>query len=422
MELLSPAGTGEKARVAFRYGADAVYIGIPGLSLRAGAEPLPDPDQLWALKEEFPRGRVYGAVNRFFHQRDLAVLKDRIPLLRELPLDALIISDPGLVETIREGLPEMELHLSTQANCTNAAAARLYRALGFSRIVAARELTLAEISEIHDAVPDLEIELFVHGAMCMAYSGRCFLSREMSNRSANAGDCAHSCRWHYAVVEEKRPGEYYPVEAGAEHTAIFSARDLMLLDDLNAIHEAGVTAIKIEGRMKSALYTAVTTRAYRAALDGEPCLHQWRSELFTIPHRPYTRGFLVSDESVHDPALEASSPEYRLMGVIGRLTETDDAASGPIHAVDVRNSISRDDTVDILLPDGTIVPEQRLDLRDETGAPLQKIVRGKPAFLALPETVRHMDAELGMIRARPGHRDHPAEATAKISRSVASCR
>ncbi|POR01802.1 hypothetical protein AU468_07555 [Alkalispirochaeta sphaeroplastigenens] len=394
MELLSPGGTEEKARLAFLYGADAVYLGVPGFSLRAGAEPDLNRQSLQNLKRDFPRGRLYGALNRFVLQKDLGRLREVLQELRTAPLDALIVADPGLLEPVRSILPGIELHLSTQANCTNAGAARLYHKLGFSRIVPARELTLSEIREISDAVPELELEVFVHGAMCMAYSGRCFLSQEMTGRSANQGDCAHSCRWHYAVVEEQRPGEYYPVEQEENHLAIFSARDLMLLDALQEIRRAGVTAIKIEGRMKSALYTAITTRAYRAALEGTPDAPQWREELFRLPHRPYSGGFLLEDQAVHEPALESRGAGYRLMAILGNAPE------GAPLPLTVKNTLYRETPTDLLLPDGTITPLTSLDLRDSEGNALNRATQKPASYLAPPQELAKQHLEGGILRSR----------------------
>lgn len=402
MELLAPAGNAEKSRIALRFGADAIYFGIPGFSLRAGAEQPLNPEHLRALKQRFPRRRIYGALNRYIHQNELRNLAATLEMLQDLPVDALILSDIGLIESVRSALPAIELHLSTQANCTNAAAARLYRDLGFSRIVPARELTLDEVREIHHAVPELEIELFVHGAMCMAYSGRCFLSAEMTGRSANAGDCAHSCRWHYAVVEEKRPGEYYPLEQDEQYLAIFSSRDLMLIDHLEEIRQAGVAAVKIEGRMKSALYTAISTRAYRAALDGEAIAGRWRRELFNLPHRAYTTGFLKEDPAVHDAAHGSSGAQYRLMGIVGAPLDGRRERAG--YRLTVKNTLTRHDLVDILLPDGTITTVAGLDLRDEAGMPVAQVVQGKPAHLLPPPETGGRDLADGIIRFRHPHR------------------
>ncbi|SIQ71892.1 putative protease [Alkalispirochaeta americana] len=393
MELLSPGGTKEKARLALLYGADAVYLGIPGFSLRAGAEPDLDHQALRDLKKDFPQRRLYGALNRFVLQKDMGRLKESLQELRAAPLDALIVADAGLLEPIRSILPEIELHLSTQANCTNSGAARLYHQMGFSRIVPARELTLPEIREIKDAVPDLELEVFVHGAMCMAYSGRCFLSQEMTGRSANQGDCAHSCRWHYAVVEEQRPGEYYPVQQDQDYLAIFSARDLMLLDALQEIRTAGVSAIKIEGRMKSALYAAIATRAYRTALDQTPDAPRWREELFRLPHRPYSGGFLLEDRTVHEPARESGGAGYRLMAILG------EAPRGEPVPLTVKNTVYRDTRTDLLLPNGSITPLKELDLRDSAGHLLERATQKPASYLAPPAELAGQDLRGGILRS-----------------------
>ncbi|MFW6229061.1 MAG: peptidase U32 family protein, partial [Alkalispirochaeta sp.] len=367
MELLSPAGSVEKLRIAYRYGADAAYIGIGGFSLRSTADSVfvrdaPDDGggtpvdhaariaELEQLKRLDGRPRkLYGALNLFAHEHDLRELPRILETLRAYPLDALILADIGLIEPIRRVMPDIDLHLSTQANCTNSAAARLYHRLGFSRIVAARELSLDDIRSIRDAVPDLEVEVFVHGAMCMSYSGRCFLSTMMTGRSANRGDCAHSCRWNYAITEEKRPGEYYPIEEDRRFSTILSSRDLMLYDYLDELYDAGVTAVKIEGRMKSALYAAVTTGAYRFRIDAvDPARdHQWRRLLHALSHREYTAGFLFNDETVHRPADGASPAGYRLMGILRD-------RRGERRIVEAKNAIHRTASVQVLTVAGEL--------------------------------------------------------------------
>ncbi|MFA7565567.1 MAG: U32 family peptidase [Alkalispirochaeta sp.] len=381
MELLSPAGNLEKLRIAYRYGADAAYIGVREFSLRSAADTIISPSEaddeatvetLHRLKQTDNRPRrLYAALNLFAQQEDLKRLPEVLKRLAHFPIDALIIADIGLVEMVRRYLPDMELHLSTQANCTNSEAARLYHRIGFSRIVAARELTLPEISEIRNAVPEVELEVFVHGAMCMSYSGRCFLSSEMTGRSANRGDCAHSCRWRYALNEEKRPGEYYPIEEDGRFSTILSSRDLMLYDHIEKLRDAGVTAAKIEGRMKSSLYTAIATAAYRRTLDGG---HDdtWRNLLFDLPHRSYTTGFLLGDETVHRPAKDTPSAHIRLMGILGPPDP-----DGP--SLDARNTIYIGDALTALLPDGTVQTVTVTELYDQDGSSTERAIQGVPA-------------------------------------------
>ena len=408
MELLSPAGSLEKLRIAYRYGADAAYIGIGGFSLRSSAEAI-DPKRLLAddallertagelrsLKEMAGRPRrLYATLNLFAHEHDLHDVEPVLTAIRELPIDALIVADIGLVEPIRRVLPEMRLHLSTQANCTNSGAARVYRQLGFSRIVAARELSLAEIGAINAAVPDLEIEVFVHGAMCMSYSGRCFLSAAMTGRSANRGDCAHSCRWNYALVEEQRPGEYWPIEEDGRFSTVLSSRDLMLYDYIDRLREAGVASLKIEGRMKSALYTAITTGAYRHAVDtangqDSAISGQWRSLLDALSHRPYTAGFAVEDETVHHPAGRSGSAQFRLMGIV-RESESGEGPVGTVYRVETKNAIHRDRSLNVLTPDGMIAEIPEPELFDTNGAPVHRIIQGHPGYIRLSPADRHL--------------------------------
>lgn len=433
MELLSPAGSLEKLRIAYRYGADAAYIGIKGYSLRSAADTIVPSDSeieeraatLSLLKRLGGRTRkLYGALNLFAHERDLDELPRVLNTIQHLPLDALIVADIGLIEPIRDVLPEIELHLSTQANCTNRNAAKLYHRLGFSRIVAARELTLSEIAAIRDAVPELEVEVFVHGAMCMSYSGRCFLSTTMTGRSANRGDCAHSCRWNYAITEEKRPGEYYPIEEDGRFSTILSSRDLMLYDRVAELRSAGVTAIKIEGRMKSALYAAVTAGAYRAAIDGaterynelqnaascgpdrgDPLANNgpnrspdpWRKLLFSLSHREYTQGFLFNDESVHHPSAGFGPASFRLMGVLRH----QDPLGSDRWTVEAKNAIYPDAGVSLLTPDGTLYNEPEIELFDANGAPTDRIIHGRGGALRVP-AAPSADLEDGLL-VLPSH-------------------
>ncbi len=419
MELLSPAGSLEKLRIAYRYGADAAYLGVRGFSLRSGADSIAgsgnsttprDVEGESAVRDgasaertaEAVRRikgakRLYGALNLYAHEEDLKRLPAALDELRPLPLDALIVADIGLVDPIRRVLPEIELHLSTQANCTNSAAARMYHRMGFSRIIAARELSLDGIRSIKDAVPELEVEVFVHGATCMAYSGRCFLSTHMAGRSANRGECAHSCRWNYALVEKKRPEESYPVEVDERFLTILSPRDVMLFDRIEEIRAAGVASIKIEGRMKSALYAAVTAAAYRAALDGVDGgqRERWRRELETLPHRPYTEGFLFADPTTHEPVTDDTPWGSRFLGILPSAMHRNGTR---LWNLDARNAILRTDTVELLLPGGDVHRIEGPDLRDGEGTPIERAVHGRPAGLVPPSKLADRDLTDGIIR------------------------
>jgi putative protease len=267
-ELLAPAGSREKLTAAIHYGADAVYLGGPNWSLRAKAGNFDRAGLREAISYAHQYGvKVYVTVNVFAHNRDLNGLEDYLLFLRDAGADALIVADPGILFICRETVPDMPLHLSTQANVTNKASVRFWQAQGVSRINLARELGLEEIRTIRQTAPEIGLEVFVHGALCISYSGRCLLSSYMTGRSANQGDCAHPCRYSYRLLEEKRPGQYFPVEEDERGTYIFNSRDLCLLFRLPELTAAGVNSVKIEGRMKSVGYVGAAVRIYRAALD-----------------------------------------------------------------------------------------------------------------------------------------------------------
>jgi putative protease len=330
MELLSPAGNLEKLRAVYLFGADAAYIGIRNFSLRQKADNFhqEEYDEIKKMKGD---KKLYGALNIFFHHDDLKNLEEHIEYLSEYPFDAFIISDLGIIDTLQKHFPHTELHLSTQANCINREAAKVYSRLGFSRIILGRETPLDEIKRIKDALPETELECFVHGAMCLAYSGRCFLSRYMADRSANQGLCAHSCRWEYRVLnqtvleEAKRPGEYFPIEEADGFTTIMSSKDLCMIDHLKDLQDAGIDSIKIEGRMKSAYYAAVITRAYRKHLDylnGDSSLSQkdldfYREELFKVSHREFSTGFFFGKDEIESPNLIERVQSHQFVGSVG---------------------------------------------------------------------------------------------------------
>ena len=296
---MAPAGDLEKLKFAYHYGADAAYIGGGNFSLRAGAgfniEELAAASQMAKQLQK----KLYVAVNAFAHNEDFVKLPDFLRQMKELHPDALIVSDPGVFSLCREIVPEIPLHISTQANNTNYATARFWAANGAKRIVLARELSLAEAAEI-TARGSLETEIFVHGAMCISYSGRCLISKFLTGRDANQGDCTHPCRWNYVLEEEKRPGEYFPILEDARGSYIMNSKDLCLLPLLPQLVESGITSWKIEGRHKSAYYVANTVRVYRAALDAyyegkwsELLAKTWCKELGKVSHRDYTTGFAL---------------------------------------------------------------------------------------------------------------------------------
>ena len=349
MELLSPAGNVKKLYCAYAYGADAAYIGLKHFSLRVKADNFYDDEyeQVCELKKRFPGKKLYCALNIAFHNDDIASFQNNIDYFKRYPIDAFIVQDLGIVPILQKEFPDAALHLSTQASCINASAALFYKRLGFKRIVLGREASLKEIREIKDAVPDMELEAFCHGAMCIAYSGRCLMSAYLTGRSAQSGFCSHTCRWNFSVSadenrffdadaakrlassgvlrlsEEKRAGEYFPIFEGDNFTAVLSSKDLNMIDKLSDMKDAGIDAIKIEGRMKSVYYVALVTRAYRKALDvlvGKISSEEaapFIAELDNVPHRESTTGFYYSREDADVTTGGASDSPYALAAEIG---------------------------------------------------------------------------------------------------------
>ncbi len=363
MELLSPAGTLEKLEYAYAYGADAAYVGMQEFSLRSRAGNIDD-DQIEKLAKIKGDKKLYGAINSFFHEKDLGRLKERLAIIKTYPFDALIVGDIGAAAILRDAFGEaMPLHLSTQANCLNSAAVKVYQDLGFSRIILGREVSLKEIATIKEALPEMEIETFVHGAMCMAYSGRCLLSAFMSGRSANAGDCAHTCRWNYrlALEEESRPGEYFPIAEEDGFTTILSSKDLCMIDHLDHLRSAGVDSVKIEGRMKSLYYVATVTRAYRKALDKAKDWPLYREELFRVSHREYSTGFFFDKEEISSPTEKSYIRKYLLIGTVEEEIEPS------LYALNLKNRLASGTTVEYIGPDTLGIEDSTFTLLDENG-------------------------------------------------------
>lgn len=313
-ELLAPGGNLDKCRTALLYGADAVYASGKDFGLRGFAHNLDHEALAEAVCIAHRMGRrIYVTVNVFAREPDLKRIPSYLEYLGELGVDALIISDPGVLRLARKYAPGIPIHLSTQANTTNSSSIEFWREQGVSRINLARELSIREIAEIAER-SEVEIEIFVHGAMCMSYSGRCLMSAFLNNRSANSGYCTQPCRWSWNLVEEKRPGQFFPVEEDSRGTYIFNSKDLCLLDDIGKLSRMGIASFKIEGRMKGVLYVASVTRAYRQAIDacsggrevlGDPAC--WKEDLHKISHRPYTRGLLFDD-----PGADGSEVETKI--------------------------------------------------------------------------------------------------------------
>jgi len=372
-ELLAPAGNMEKLRVAIHYGADAVYLGGKKYGLRSLADNFTITEMEEGVAYAHDQGvKVYLTVNIYPDNHDIEPLYRYFEELAPIPFDACIAADPGVIAIIREVSPDRQIHLSTQANTTNWKSALFWRSQGVSRINLAREMPLDGIREVRERV-DVEVEAFVHGAMCISYSGRCLLSSAMTGRQANRGECAHPCRWSYALVEETRPGEYYPVVEDDSGTFIFNSKDLCLLPHIPELVASGVDSLKIEGRMKGINYVASVVRVYREALDSfcaDPDNYRFRSEwldeLSKISHRGYTTGFLLGPP--RDLDHEYHSRYTRTHDFIGIVAE---AGADGTHTIGVRNRLEVGDTLEFIgrgMLANTLVLEA---MTDEAGASLQ---------------------------------------------------
>lgn len=356
-ELLAPAGDLEKLKMAIQYGADAVYLGGEEFGLRAFAKNFDIGEIKSGVEYAHERGKkVYVTLNIIPHNEDLNGLEDYLLKLEESDVDAVIVSDPGVFSVVKKTIPEMEIHLSTQANTTNHLTAKFWYDHGVSRVVVARELSLSEIREIKDNTPeDLEIEAFVHGAMCISYSGRCLLSNYMTHRDANRGACAQSCRWKYSLMEEKRPGEYYPIEEGDRGTYIFNSKDLCMVKNVKELIEAGVYSFKIEGRMKSPYYVATVIRSYRLAIDEylkdpenyEPSDY-YLDEIKKSSYRDFTTGFYF-DKPGADEQLYTSTSYIRTYDFIGVVLDYDEESK--VATVEQRNRFFVGDEIEFFGPE-----------------------------------------------------------------------
>lgn len=378
IELLAPAGDLEKLKIAIEYGADAVYFGGQMFSLRAGAGGFTKKDMIEGLEFAHERGKkCYMTLNIFAHNEDIKPLTEYLHSIKELPIDAFLISDPGIMALIKDIIPNAEIHLSTQANMTNYATANFWYNMGLKRLVLARELSLAEIEELMKNIPeDLEIEAFVHGAMCISYSGRCLLSNFMADRDSNRGRCAHPCRWKYALQEEKRPGEYYPIEEDERGTYIMNSKDLCMIEHIEDLANSNIASAKIEGRNKSIFYLAIVIGAYRRAIDAyyegryddvekEQCL----IELSKASHREFTTGFYYekADEDAQNYKSSSYVREYSFVGMIKGYDEETSMA-----IVEQRNKMLIGDTVEIFGPDCRAFDQIITEMYDlETGEALK---------------------------------------------------
>ena len=372
-ELLIPASSLEVLKTAVIFGADAVYIGGEAFGLRAKAKNFSMEDMKEGIQFAHEHNvRVYVTANILAHNGDLPGVEEYFKELREIGPDALIISDPGVFMIAKRVCPEIEIHISTQANNTNYGTYRFWHELGAKRVVSARELSMKEIKEIRSNIPDdLEIETFVHGAMCISYSGRCLLSNYFTGRDANQGACTPPCRWKYAVMEESRPGEYLPVYENERGTYIFNSKDLCMIGHIPDLIDAGIDSFKIEGRMKTALYVATVARTYRKAIDDylkDPVLYEknmpwYLDQISNCTYRQFTTGFFYgkpdSEAQIYDSNTYVK--EYTYLGIVGGSN-----AEG-LYRIEQRNKFSVGETIEIMKPNGDNIKAKVLRIVNEEG-------------------------------------------------------
>ncbi len=369
-ELLAPAGNFEKLQAALIYGADAVYLGGKNFSLRAYGDNFTEEEIIQAV--DFAHGlgkKIYVAVNIFAHNADVKILADYLKFLDAAGVDAILISDLGVFTLAKDVTKNLELHVSTQANVTNYRTANFFHEFGASRIVLARELTFDEICEIKSNCA-AELEIFVHGAMCISYSGRCYLSHYLTGRDGNKGACTHSCRWKYFLVEEKRQGEFFSVDEDERGAYVMNSKDLCLLPKIDKVIESGVASLKIEGRMKSINYVAGVVKVYRAAIDSYfenpeafEIREEWSDELDKVAHRPYTTGFFVSDgepTEIHDTSKPKRSSNF--LGIVRAFDEKSMTV-----VVEQRGKFEVNQTVEFFQPHGKTFSQKISVMFDETG-------------------------------------------------------
>ena len=460
-ELLIPAGSLEVLKTAVLFGADAVYIGGEEFSLRAKAKNFDLTDMSEGIAFAHAYGvKVYVTANIFAHNGDLAEAEQYFEELKNLHSkefgsvhpDALIISDPGLFTVAKRVWPEVEIHVSTQANNTNYETFLFWHGLGAKRVVAARELGLDEIKEIRGKIPnDMEIECFIHGSMCISYSGRCLLSNYFTGRDANQGSCTHPCRWKYAVMEESRPGQYLPIEENDRGTFLFNSRDLCMIEYIPELVDAGIDSFKIEGRMKTALYVAAVTRTYRKAIDdyfeGEAIYYDnmdwYREEIAKCTYRQFSTGFYFGKPDENNQIYDNSTyvSEYTYLGIVedtmsvlsdftvdyhdgvnlpymekqiaeGHLTWTDDAAGGEegtekrlrgmleLRKITQRNKFCLGDVIEVMKPDGRNIFVKVAGIYDESFQPMESAPHAQQqlwVFLIDEETLSDVEAVEGDI-------------------------
>lgn len=389
IELLVPASSLEVLKVAVIYGANAVYIGGEAFGLRAKAKNFSPEEMAEGIKFAHDHNcRVYVTANILAHNYDLDGVREYFRELNDMKPDrpdALIIADPAIFMIAKEVCPDIERHVSTQANNTNYGTYQFWRELGATRVVSARELSLQEIKEIRANIPDeMEIETFIHGAMCISYSGRCLLSNYFTGRDANKGACTHPCRWKYAVVEEKRPGEYLPVYENERGTYIFNSKDLCMIEHIPDLVDAGIDSYKIEGRMKTALYVATVARTYRKAIDDyleDPKKYQanmdwYKEQIRSCTYRQFTTGFFYGKPSEEAQIYENNTYEkgYTYLGLVGKENENG------LYRMEQRNKFSVGETIEVMKPNGDNVTVVVKAMTDEDGTPIDSCPHSKQIF------------------------------------------
>ncbi len=399
-ELLSPAGNFEKLRAAILYGADAVYLAGQRFGMRSAADNFTDEELLEAVSYVHARGKkLYLTLNTMPHGAEYPALRDFLSRVKDFGIDAMIVADLGVLSAVREIMPDMEIHISTQASIVSPEAARAYASLGAKRLVLARELTLSEIAAIRQGLsPEVELEAFIHGSMCVSYSGRCLLSHHLTGRDANRGACTQPCRWNYTITEEKRPETPFPIEQNELGTFILSSKDMCTITHIPELMKAGIDSFKIEGRMKSAYYTAVVTNAYRMAMDAylsdpdgytlDPNLLR---ELDSVSHREYCTGYYLDDPMeeanlstfngyIREKAYFAtalSEEELPLPEGVEAVTE-----NGRLYPFIQRNKVSLDDSAELISPNRIGRPFRVTELYGETGEPIPSAPHPSMKFFA----------------------------------------
>lgn len=385
-ELLIPASSLEVLKTAVLFGADAVYIGGEAFGLRAKAKNF-SPDEMRQGIEfaHAHNARVHVTANILAHNEDLEGAEKYFGELKELGPDALIIADPGMFMLAKKVCPEIDIHISTQANNTNYMTYRFWHGLGAKRVVCARELSLKEIREIRDNIPgDMEIESFIHGSMCISYSGRCLLSSFLAGRDANQGACTHPCRWKYAVMEESRPGEYFPVYENERGTYIFNSKDLCMIEHIPELIAAGIDSFKIEGRMKTALYVAAVARTYRRAIDDyleseekyRANMDWYKEEIAKSVHRQFTTGFYFGkpDENMQIYNSSTYVNEYVYLGIIEEVSKERGAR------IEQKNKFCTGDEIEIMKPDGQNIAVRVLSLTTQEGEEVESAPHPRQAL------------------------------------------